>query len=114
MKATTTTKTVLTATIAMVFTVSLTPTPTKAQEKSETNASASSEQILSNNAKSLSNARATSLTQDSTTRNRHGFSQGELDEVTNNINFQMRKNRDPKWKSEQKWFDEKWDSLVEF
>lgn len=105
-----TTKTVLTATIAMVFTVSLTATPTKAQERSATNARESSEQLLSNNANSLSESRNMSLTQDSTTnRDRHGFSQGQLDEVTNNINLQMRKNRDPKWKSEQKWFEEKWD-----
>lgn len=112
---TATTKTVLTATIAMVFTVGLTATPTKAEEKSPTNSRESSEQqLLSNNANSLSNGRNTSLTQDSTTRDRHGFSQSELDEVTNNINVQMHKNRSPKWKSEQQWFDEKWDSLVEF
>ncbi|MDJ0556030.1 MAG: hypothetical protein QNJ68_16640 [Microcoleaceae cyanobacterium MO_207.B10] len=109
-----TTKTVLTATIAMVFTVSLTASPTKAQEKSTTNGGLSSQELLSNNAKSLSNDRNMSLTQESPNRGRNGYSQGELDTVTNNINLQMQKGRTPKWKSEQKWFDEKWDSLVEF
>jgi hypothetical protein len=109
-----TTKTVMTATIAMVFTVSLTATPTKAQEKSTTNAPQSSQELLTNNANTLSTDRNMSLTQDSTNRGRQGYSQGELDEVTNNINLQMQKNKDPKWKSEQIWFDEKWDSLVEF
>ena len=108
-----TTKTFLT-TIAMVCTVSLTASPTKAQEKSTTNVGQSSQELLSNNANTLSNDRNMSLTQESPNRGRNGYSQGELDAVTNNINLQMQKNRDPKWKSEQKWFDEKWDSLVEF
>lgn len=106
-----TTKTVLTATLAMFFTVSLTATPTKAQEKSPTDRTESSPELLSNNASSLLNGRTISLTQDSIARGRHGLSQGQLDDVTSNINLQVQTNRDPKWKSEKQWFDEKWDSF---
>ncbi|MDJ0520148.1 MAG: hypothetical protein F6K22_09490 [Okeania sp. SIO2F4] len=106
-----TTPTLFTATIAMFFTVSLTANPAKAQEKPATNNLGSSEQLLSTNANSLSSGKTVNLTQESTTRGRRGLSQGELDEVTNNINLQMQKNRDPRWKREKVWFEEKWDSF---
>lgn len=109
----TTTSTLFTATLAMFFTISLTANPANSQEKSVTNNIGSSEQLLSNNANSLSNSQSTSLTQDSTntSRGRHGYSKSRLDEVTNNINLQMSNNRDPRWKSEKQWFDEKWNSF---
>ncbi|NEQ77180.1 MAG: hypothetical protein F6K24_51655 [Okeania sp. SIO2D1] len=111
----TTTKTLFTATLTMFCAVSLSATPTKAQEKSVTNVTGSSEQLLSTSANTLPQNRSTSLTQQSTTRGRHGLSRNALDDVTNSINLQMQKSRDPKWKSEKQWFDEKWDSLsVEF
>lgn len=107
----TTTPTLFTATVAMFFTVSLTANPAKAQEKPVTNNIGSSEQLLSNNGNSLSSGRTVNLTQDSTSRGRRGLSKSELDEVTNNINLQMRNNRDPRWKREKVWFEEKWDSF---
>ncbi|MGD1712434.1 hypothetical protein [Dapis sp. BLCC M172] len=106
-----TTSTLFTATLTMFFTVSLTANPAKAEEKPVTNNIGSSEQLLSTNANSLSSGKSMSLTQDSTTRGRRGLSQGELDEVTNNINLQMQKTRDPNWKREKVWFEEKWDSF---
>ncbi|NES64258.1 MAG: hypothetical protein F6K24_02790 [Okeania sp. SIO2D1] len=111
----TNTKTLFTATLTMFCAASLSATPAKAQEKSVTNVKGSSEQLLSTSANSLPKNRNMSLTQQSTTRGRHGLSRNALDDVTNSINLQMRKSRDPKWKSEKQWFDEKWDSLsVEF
>ncbi|MDY7006361.1 MAG: hypothetical protein SWX82_21190 [Cyanobacteriota bacterium] len=107
----TTTKTLFTATLTMFCAVSLSATPAKAQEKSVTNVTGSSEQLLSTSANSLPKNRSTNLTQQSTTRGRHGLSRNSLDDVTNSINLQMRKSRDPQWKSEKQWFDEKWDSL---
>ncbi len=91
----------------MFFTVNLRIVPTQAQEKPVTRNLGSSEQLLSNNTNSLSNDRGISLTQDSRVKRRSGFSRGELDEVTNNINLQIQKNRDQSWKSEKEWFDEK-------
>lgn len=107
----TTTKTLFTATLTMFCAVSLSATPAKAQEKSVTNGTSSSEQLLSTSANSLSRNRSMSLTQQSTNRGRHGLSQGELDDVTKSINVQMHKSREPKWKSEKQWFDEKWNSF---
>ena len=108
----TTTSTLFSATIAMLFTVSLTANPGKAQEKPATNNISSSGQLLSNNANSFSSGKSMSLTKESTTtRGRYGLSQGELDEVTNNINLQMRNNRDPRWQREKVWFEEKWNSF---
>ncbi len=107
----TTTSTLFTATVAMFFTISLTANPAKAQEKPVTNNTGSSEQLLSNSANNLSSGKTMNLTQDSPTRGRHGLSKNQLDQVTNNINLQMQNNRDPRWKSEKQWFDEKWNSF---
>ncbi|MCL2929812.1 MAG: hypothetical protein MGG37_18115 [Trichodesmium sp. MAG_R01] len=108
----TTTSTLFTATITMFFTVGLTANPAKAQEKPATNNISPSEKLLSNNANSFSRDKSIGLTQESTTtRSRYGLSQGELDEVTNNINLQMQNNRDARWKREKVWFEEKWNSF---
>ncbi|NEQ38816.1 MAG: hypothetical protein F6K40_22105 [Okeania sp. SIO3I5] len=107
----TTTPALFTATIAMFVNVSLTANPAKAQEKPATNNIGSSEQLLSNKANSLLSDKSVNLTQESTARGRRGLSQNELDEVTNNINLQMQNNRDPRWKREKVWFEEKWDSF---
>ncbi len=107
----TTTSTLFTTTVAMFFTVSLTANPVKAEEKPVTNNIGSSEQLLSTNANSLSSGKTLNLTQDSTARNRRGLSKSQLDEVTKNINLEMHQNRDPRWKREKVWFEEKWDSF---
>ena len=107
----TTTPALFTATLTMFFTVSLTDNPAKAEEKPATNNISSSQQLLSTNANSLSSGKTLNLTQESTARDRRGLSKSQLDEVTKNINLEMNQNRNPRWKREKVWFEEKWDSF---